>query len=260
MRKLIIAGNWKMYKGLEDAKSFAREVAPVAKGMDTTNVVPILAPAYPFLAVLQRDLEGSPVKVSAQDVSSHPDGAFTGEVSAAMLASLKLPYSIVGHSERRAYHAETNAIVCEKLLALMQHDICPILCVGETLVQRDAGNTKDVVVDQLSGALHKINLYNQGEIIIAYEPVWAIGTGRNATGEQAQEVHTIIRKWLKDKYSETLANGISILYGGSVKPENIDELLAMPDIDGGLIGGASLKPDSYLRMLESAVKRANGEQ
>ncbi len=258
MRELIIAGNWKIYKDLEEAKSFAKVLAKATMGKDLGCVVPILAPAYPFLAALMQELAGSPVKVSAQNVSAHAEGAFTGEVSAKMLASLKLPYCIVGHSERRAYHAESNEMIREKILTLMQHEIRPILCIGETLDQRDAGTTKDVIMDQLSGALHKINLYSAKELIVAYEPVWAIGTGRNATGEQAQEVHAIIRKWFADRYPQVLADSLPILYGGSVKPENIDELLAMPDIDGGLIGGAALKTDSYLKMLESAVKRCHG--
>jgi triosephosphate isomerase len=249
-----------MNKGLNEAKSFAKELEKVSKDWTLGNVVPVLAPAYPFLAVLLRDLEGSGVRVCAQDVSAHKDGAFTGEVSASMLASLGLPYCIVGHSERRAYHAESNEIIREKLLNLMQHDIRPILCVGETLEQRDAGITRDVVVDQLRGALHQITLYSAREIIVAYEPVWAIGTGRTATGEQAQEVHGIIRKWFADSFSADLADEIPILYGGSVKPENIDELLLMPDIDGGLIGGASLKPDSFIKMLKSALKYAEGAQ
>lgn len=258
VRELIIAGNWKMHKDLVQVKSFAKAVSKATMGKDLGCVVPILAPAFPFLDVLIRETEGSPVQVSAQDVSSHPDGAFTGEVSANMLASLKLPYCIVGHSERRAYHAESNESIREKLLILMQHEIRPILCIGETLEQRDAGITKDVITDQLSGALHKIKLYSAKELVVAYEPVWAIGTGRNATGEQAQEVHAIIRRWFADRYPETLAEKLPILYGGSVKPENIDELLAMPDIDGGLIGGAALKTESYLNMLESAVKHFHG--
>ena len=252
MRELIIAGNWKMHKGLDEAKQFSRKLREALQGKNTGNVIPIVAPAYPFLAVLLREFDDSPVKVAAQDVSVHGDGAFTGEVSANMLASLQLPYCIVGHSERRAYHAESNEIVRKKAMKLMQQGIVPILCIGETLEQRDAGITEKVIKDQLSGCLYQINLYSGKELIIAYEPVWAIGTGRTATGEQAQQVHALIRKWLSVAYNDELAESLCILYGGSVKPENISELLSMPDIDGGLIGGASLDSDSYLKMLDIA--------
>ncbi|MCB5257439.1 MAG: triose-phosphate isomerase [Candidatus Cloacimonetes bacterium] len=254
VRELIIAGNWKMHKGLDDSKKFSRELTGVLRSNDGAKVIPIIAPAYPFLAVLQREFENSPVKVAAQDVSVHDDGAFTGEVSASMLASLQLPYCIVGHSERRAYHAESNEIVREKAEKLMLQKIVPILCIGETLEQRDAGITAKVIKEQLTGCLHQINLYSGKELIIAYEPVWAIGTGRTASGAQAQEVHALIRKWLSVQYSEHLAESLCILYGGSVKPENIEELLNMPDIDGGLIGGAALKADAFVKMVEIAQK------
>jgi len=256
VRKQIIAGNWKMHKDLEAAKSFSVALAKSLCGKEMGNVLPIIAPAYPFLAVLLREFDATPVKVAAQDVSSHPDGAFTGEVSVSMLASLNLPYCIVGHSERRAYHSESNEMIREKIMMLMNEDIVPILCIGETLEQREAGITKDVIIEQLSGCLRQITLYRGNELIIAYEPVWAIGTGRNATGDQAQEAHALIRNWLANTYSDDLADSLSLLYGGSMKPDNIEELLAMPDIDGGLIGGASLQADSFLEMLNIAINKS----
>lgn len=254
MSKIVIAGNWKMYKDLEDVRAFCKAIASSLKTKDLGSVLPILAPAYPFLALMQRELADTLVKVAAQDVSAHAEGAFTGEVSAAMLSSLGLEYSIIGHSERRAHHNESNEIVREKLLLLMDNGIKPILCVGETLAQRDAGETQKVILDQLEGCLRNVTIYGAEDIMIAYEPVWAIGTGRTATGEQAQEVHRIIRTWLKNTYNDVLADELPILYGGSVKPENIAGLLAMPDLDGGLIGGASLKADQYLEMIDIALK------
>lgn len=253
MRDIIIAGNWKMNKDMEAVRAFCKDVAGAFKGKVLGRVLPILAPAYPFLAIMLRELEGSLVKVAAQDTSSHADGAFTGEVSASMLASMGLQYCIVGHSERRAYHHESNEIIREKLLAVMDNGMKPILCIGETLEQRDGGITDQVILEQLDGCLRGVQLYSGKELIIAYEPVWAIGTGRNATGDQAQEVHRLIRKWLTDQYSKDLADSLSILYGGSVKPQNLEELLSQPDIDGGLIGGASLDSKSYLAMVDIAI-------
>ncbi|MCB5254422.1 MAG: triose-phosphate isomerase [Candidatus Cloacimonadaceae bacterium] len=254
MRKIVIAGNWKMNKGLEDIRAFCKAIVSSLMARDMAGVMPILAPSYPFLDLMQGELKGSPVKIAAQDVSSHPAGAFTGEVSAAMLSSLGLEYSIVGHSERRAHHDESNELVREKLLMLMDNGIKPILCIGETLLQRDGGSTKEVILEQLDGCLRNVNIYNAENIMIAYEPVWAIGTGRTATGEQAQEVHRIIRSWLNNTYNQAIADEIVILYGGSVKPENLAGLLAMPDIDGGLIGGASLQADKYLKMIDIALE------
>lgn len=254
MRKIVIAGNWKMNKDLEDVRAFCKAIASSLMAKDLADVLPILAPGYPFLDLMQRELRDTSVEMAAQDVSAHPEGAFTGEVSAAMLSSFGLEYCIVGHSERRAHHNESNEIVREKLLMLMDNDIKPILCIGETLQQRDAGSTKNVILDQLDGCLRNVNIYGAEDIMIAYEPVWAIGTGRTATGEQAQEVHRIIRTWLLDTYNQALADEVVILYGGSVKPDNLAGLLAMPDIDGGLIGGASLQADQYLQMIDIALE------
>ncbi|HOH98430.1 MAG TPA: triose-phosphate isomerase [Candidatus Cloacimonadota bacterium] len=253
MRDIVIAGNWKMNKDLAEVRSFCKAISGSFTGKKLGKVLPIIAPTYPFLSAAWRELEGSPVKLAAQDVSSHTSGAFTGEVSALMLASLGVPYCIVGHSERRQYHNESDALIKEKILQLIDAGIKPIICVGETLEQREVGHTTKIVIDQLDGCLHGINIYSPKDIMIAYEPVWAIGTGRNATGEQAQEVHRLIRNWLTSQYNKVLSDEISILYGGSVKPENLAELLVMQDIDGGLIGGASLDAASYLKMIEISM-------
>lgn len=192
--------------------------------------------------------------MGAQDVSSHKNGAYTGEVSAAQLRSLGIRYCIIGHSERRQYHAETDALIREKLLRLQENEIIPILCIGETLAQREQGSTKQVILSQLEGCFDEIEMPAGAEAVIAYEPVWAIGTGKTATASQAQEVHALIRDWLTSRFGSQTAQNIHILYGGSVKPDNIRELLAQKDIDGGLIGGAALQLDSYLAMLASALE------
>ncbi|HRX77088.1 MAG TPA: triose-phosphate isomerase [Candidatus Cloacimonadota bacterium] len=253
MRDIIIAGNWKMNKDLNEVKAFCKAVARAFEGRVMGKVVPILAPSHPFLTFMLRELGGGPIKIAAQDASSHTEGAFTGDVSAKMLSSLGVQYCIVGHSERRAYHNESNEIIRDKVLEVMDNGMKPILCIGETLEQRDSGITDQVILEQLEGCLRGITLYTGKELMVAYEPVWAIGTGRNASGDQAQEVHRLIRKWLKDSFSQDLADQISILYGGSVKPQNLAELLAQPDIDGGLIGGASLDAESFLKMVDIAI-------
>ncbi|MDD4309321.1 MAG: triose-phosphate isomerase [Candidatus Cloacimonetes bacterium] len=252
MRKIIIAGNWKMNKGLDETRDFFQEVVSALRGVELGSIVPVVAPAYPFLAEALRESFGSDILVSAQEVSLNSDGAYTGEVSAAMLKSLNLPYCIIGHSERRQYHNESDANVQHKLLKLLAHGITPIVCIGETLAQRDANQTEAVVLAQLKGCLQDVPLKTGTEIIIAYEPVWAIGTGRTATPEQAQEVHALIRSWMMENYSGVVATNLSILYGGSVKPDNLALLLACEDIDGGLIGGASLKAEDFIEMVKIA--------
>lgn len=253
MRKLYIAGNWKMNKGLMETRVFVQRVVPEINKQDLGNVIPLIAPAYPFLEEALRESFSSALQVAAQDVSYHSEGAYTGEVSAQMLASMELKYCIVGHSERRQYHNETDAMVKARMLKLFEHNITPIVCIGETLAQREEGKTEEVIINQLNGCLEGIKLIKGTEIIIAYEPVWAIGTGENATPWQAQEVHKLIRNWLKNNYGETVANELSILYGGSIKPANLKELLEGEDIDGGLIGGASLKEEDVLEMVKIAV-------
>lgn len=252
MRPLLIAGNWKMNKDLTETQAFAQGLRDYALRHTEDKVRIAVAPAYPFLLKALELLKDTCVKVAAQDVSANEDGAYTGEVSASMLASLHLPYCLAGHSERRQYHQETDSLVNTKLKKVLQHGIIPIFCLGEKLEEREAEQTNSVLEKQLSGGLSDITLYTGREIVIAYEPVWAIGTGKVATPQQAQEAHAFIRNWLKDNYNETVAAKLLILYGGSVKPDNIKELMLQSDIDGALIGGAALKLEQFTAMLDSA--------
>ncbi len=260
MRNIIIAGNWKMNKDRFETEQFCNELGMYLKTHDEERVIPLIAPVFPFLAQAQNILFGMPVEVAAQDVSAHAAGAYTGEVSALQLRSLGLNYCIIGHSERRQYHNESNSLIRAKLISLRENDIVPILCIGETLAQRENGDTTKVVLAQLEGCLEQILLETGLEIVIAYEPVWAIGTGKTATSAQAQEVHALIRAWLVKRYGTVIAQQVHILYGGSVKPDNILELLSMEDIDGGLIGGASLKIEDFCAMIETAVQSITNKE
>lgn len=206
----------------------------------------IVCPPYPYLEMASDYSSESYFMVGAQNVNDNEKGAYTGEVSAAMLESMELDYCIVGHSERRAYYHEDDALVAKKVNQLLQHGLKPIVCVGEVLEERESGKFKEVIRQQVERGLFHLSNEQMLQVVIAYEPVWAIGTGKTATPEQAQEVHAFIRSLLKEKYGEELANEISILYGGSCKPSNAKELFANPDVDGGLIGGASLKADDFL--------------
>ena len=252
MRHIMIAGNWKMNKDLFETQAFVQNLKNYAHKHDEPLVDIVIAPAYPFLMTAAEMLKGTSVKVASQDVSINEDGAFTGEVSATMLASMHLPYCIIGHSERRQYHQETDASVNLRLKQILKNGITPIFCIGEKLQEREAGKTTEVLMQQLEEGLKDITLYTGKEIIIAYEPVWAIGTGKVATPLQAEEAHAFIRNWIKENYSEKVADKILVLYGGSVKPDNIRELLMQHDIDGALIGGASLKLEHFAEMLDSA--------
>ncbi len=253
MRDIIIAGNWKMNKNRQETKDFAEQVAGYSTRLDLPAVRILIAPPYPFLCEAISITENSPVAVAAQEVSYRHNGAFTGEVSAAMLSSIQVPYCIIGHSERRQYHHETDANVKERMQRLFEHQITPIVCIGETLGQRDAGETAKVVLNQLQGCFAGIEPADSGKVIVAYEPVWAIGTGRTATPQQAQEVHHLIRQWFANNYKADIATGLHILYGGSVRPDNIMELLSQADIDGGLIGGASLDFEQFTTMIQTAA-------
>ena len=206
----------------------------------------IVCPPFPYLEMTTDYANDSYFMVGAQNVSDQEKGAYTGEVSAAMLESMEIDYCIVGHSERRAYYGETNATVAAKVNQLLQHGIKPIVCVGEVLEEREAGKQFEVVKKQVEQGLFHLSADQLREVVIAYEPVWAIGTGKTATPDQAQEIHAHIRSLLATKYGKEIANDISILYGGSCKPSNAKELFACPDIDGGLIGGASLKADDFM--------------
>lgn len=249
-RKAVAAGNWKMNKLASEVPAFVKELSEtmtVAEGVEVILCVP-----YPFIPAMTAATDRLPIAVGAQDVSVHAAGAYTGEVSAAMLADLKADCCIIGHSERREYHRETDAEINAKLFALLENGIRPILCVGESLQQRDAGVTLDFVSAQIKAALAEVTAEQMKNIVIAYEPIWAIGTGRTATAAQAQEVCAHIRAVLTEQYGESTARGLSILYGGSMNAKNAAELLAMPDIDGGLIGGASLKPQDFSVIIGAA--------
>jgi triosephosphate isomerase len=247
MRKHIVAGNWKMNKNFEEADDLINNIMEELEKIDLDrNTLVILCPPFPYLEMTSDYSEESYFMVGAQDVSEHESGAYTGEVSAEMLASCEIDYCIVGHSERRQYYGETDKSVAEKVNLLLKHELKPIVCVGEVLQEREENRQFDVVKTQVEGGLFHLTEEQMREVVIAYEPVWAIGTGKTATPEQAQEMHAHIRSLLAAKYGKELADDISILYGGSCKPSNAKELFACPDIDGGLIGGASLKADDFM--------------
>jgi triosephosphate isomerase (TIM) len=247
MKKKLIAGNWKM-NGSTEAN--AALVAQLLAGIGQAGCnIAVCVPA-PYLAQVAGLVQGSLIAVGSQDVSVHASGAYTGEVSAAMLRDLGVRYAIVGHSERRQYHGETDAVVASKTQAALAAGVTPIVCVGETLQEREAGLTEEVVKRQMAAVIHT-NGHCISEIVVAYEPVWAIGTGKTATPEQAQQVHAVLRKQLQAATAH--ADRIQILYGGSMNAANAAELLAQADIDGGLVGGASLKAPDFLTIIAAAA-------
>lgn len=248
MRRKLIAGNWKMNGSLA-----ANDVllASLKSGIGQPECdVAVCAPA-PYLAQCEALLRGSAIAWGAQDVSVHESGAYTGEVSGAMLADFSCRYVIVGHSERRTYHGETDQVVAQKTLSALKAGLTPIICVGETLLERESAQTAVVVGRQIDAVLAAISAADVGRIVVAYEPVWAIGTGKTATPEMAQEVHAMLRVRLVEK-NASAGSQVQILYGGSMKPDSAKELLAMADIDGGLIGGASLKAPDFLAIIRAA--------
>jgi triosephosphate isomerase len=245
-RKLI-AGNWKMNGSLAANEAL---VGALLQGLGTPACDIALCVPAPYLAQVAGLVAGSPLSLGAQDVSAQPQGAFTGEQSATMLRDFGVRYAIVGHSERRQYHGETDESVAAKAAAALGAGITPIVCVGETLAEREAGRTEEVVKRQLAAVIH-VNGHCISEIVVAYEPVWAIGTGKTASPEEAQSVHAVLRAQLHHAASEH-ARGISILYGGSMNAGNAAQLLAQPDIDGGLIGGAALKAQDFLQIIAAA--------
>jgi triosephosphate isomerase len=248
MKKKLIAGNWKMNGSLEANDALVRAILSGVKEADAFATVAVCVPAT-YFAQVQMLKSGSALELGAQDVSQHEQGAFTGELSAAMLREFGVRYAIVGHSERRQYHGETDAIVADKAKAALAHGITPIVCVGESLAEREAGKTEEVVKRQMAAVIHT-NGHCISEIAVAYEPVWAIGTGRTATPEMAQQVHALLRTQLAAATAH--AERVHILYGGSMNAANAAGLLAQPDIDGGLIGGASLKSADFLQIIASA--------
>lgn len=250
-RKILIAGNWKMNKTATEAVELAK---PIIEAIGNQNDIDVLmCPPFTSISAVSELIGNSTVRVGAQNMSDKVSGAYTGEISAAMLRDLQVSYVILGHSERRSYYGETDAFINRKVLACLENNLKPVLCVGETLEEREAGKVEEVIKTQLVGGLANVPADKAESVVIAYEPVWAIGTGKTATPEQAQEVHAFIRKELVGLLGQ-VGNAIRILYGGSMKPANADELLAKPDIDGGLIGGAALVAKDFLALIESGVK------
>jgi triosephosphate isomerase (TIM) len=247
LRKKFIAGNWKMNKTPADAEAL------VEIGRQT-EVDVLVCPPFTALESVGRKLEGSNIKIGAQNMHFETNGAFTGEVSAPMLRDLFVTHVILGHSERRALFGENDGFINQKVLTAIKNQLRPILCVGETLAEREAGDTLKVVQTQLEAGLEGVGKEHAPSVIIAYEPVWAIGTGKVATSDQAQEVHAYIRRLLTKLFGETIAQKVRILYGGSMKPSNAPELLAQKDIDGGLIGGASLESRSFVDLVKAAAE------
>ncbi|MFA6549369.1 MAG: triose-phosphate isomerase [Candidatus Margulisiibacteriota bacterium] len=246
MRKPIMAGNWKMYKTESEAVDFAKNLKPLVAGVKDRTI--LICTPFPALSKVNDALRDSNVALGAQNLYWEDEGAFTGEVSAPMLKAVGCTYVIIGHSERRQYFGETEATVNKKLKAAIKHNLNAIVCVGETLEQREKGETFKIIERQVKEGLHSFDPAKRDHwsfVILAYEPVWAIGTGKTATPEQAQEVHAFIRGLLPKE----VAQEVRILYGGSVKPENVKELMAQPDIDGGLVGGASLKVESFEKLV-----------
>ncbi|UCC66191.1 MAG: triose-phosphate isomerase [Deltaproteobacteria bacterium] len=247
MRKPIIAGNWKMHKTVGEAIDFVTSLQKELEGWERTEVV--VAPSFTALASVAERLRGGRIALAAQDVCWEEEGAYTGEVSPLMLRDVGCQYVIIGHSERRAYFGESDETVNKKVKAALSHDLNPIICVGESLEEREHGDTFRVVEGQVKEDLRGVDAEAARNMVIAYEPVWAIGTGKTASPGQAQEVQSFIRGLLSDMFSPALAEVIRIQYGGSVKPDNIDELMAQPDIDGALVGGASLEVGSFARIV-----------
>ncbi|MDR3186722.1 MAG: triose-phosphate isomerase [Christensenellaceae bacterium] len=246
MRKPIIAGNWKMNNTIETTKSLISEIIPLVKDAKCEVVV-----CVPFtdLEAARKAIRGSNIKLGAQNVHWAPKGAFTGEISAEMLKELKVEYVIIGHSERRQYFGETDETVNKRTKAAIAMDLKPIVCVGETLNQRESGLTSEVVKTQIVGALKDIEKESLKKIVVAYEPVWAIGTGKTATASDANDTIAVIRKAIQGIYGSVSANAMRIQYGGSMNPQNATELMGMPEIDGGLIGGASLKAQDFAKVI-----------
>ena len=245
MRKPMIAGNWKMHKDNQDAVDLVKDLAERVK--DLENVEIVVCPPFTALAEVSRLLQetGSAIKLGAQNVYPEPQGAFTGEISPLMLKALAADYVIVGHSERREIMGESDGLIARKLRAVLDAGMTPILCVGETLQEREKGEARSKVESQLQADLAPLNEDEMAEMVIAYEPIWAIGTGKTATPQDAQEMTSFIRGKMESEYGEGVAGDIRVLYGGSVKPGNIADLMAMEDIDGALVGGASLKAEDF---------------
>jgi len=251
MRQKIVAGNWKLH----GSRQFAAELlGQLVAGVPQAGVKLVVLPPSPYLAALSEDFSGAGVAFGAQDLSCHGEGAYTGEVSASMLVDVGAEYVLVGHSERRQYHHESNELVAQKFVAATEAGLVPVLCVGETLEQHEAGQTEQVIAAQLAPVLELAGVEAFGRAVVAYEPVWAIGTGKTATPAQAQAVHAFIRGVVAQGDAR-IADSLPLLYGGSVKPGNAAELFSQPDVDGGLVGGASLVAADFLAIARAAAGR-----
>ena len=249
-RKTIIAGNWKMNKTAAEAKSFIEEFKPLVADIDSVEIV--LCPVFTALTSAVEAAAGSNVKIGSQNIHWAANGAYTGEISAAMLKETGIDYVIIGHSERRQYFGETDETVNQRLNAALEAGLIPMVCIGELLEEREGGQTETVLGTQLKGGLAGISKEAMADIVVAYEPVWAIGTGKTATPEMAEETHAYIRKVLTEMFDADTADKVRIQYGGSMKGANSAELIAQPDIDGGLVGGAALEPASFAELITNA--------
>jgi triosephosphate isomerase (TIM) len=256
VRKPILAGNWKMYKNVSQAVSFVEHLNTLDTG-DLNKIDAVVCAPFTALYALNENLAGTRIKLGAQNLHQAEEGAYTGEVSALMLKDVGVKYVVIGHSERRQYFGETDDSVNAKTQAAFKHGLLPIVCVGEDLAQREQGVTNQLVEEQVRAALGGLTAEQVTQLVIAYEPIWAIGTGKTATAADANEVCAHIRKVVGDMYGQEKANAVRIQYGGSVKPENIAELMAQPDIDGALVGGASLDPGSFAKLLAGAQGGTN---
>jgi triosephosphate isomerase len=245
-RTPLIAGNWKLNKTTDEAVALATEIKA---GADVSGVDVLVSPVFTVLASVAKALEGSKVFLAGQNMHSELSGAFTGEIAPTMLKDVGCSHVILGHSERRQYFGETDEGVAKKTKVALDNGLLPISCVGETLEEREGGKTMDVVGRQVDAILNAVSADEAATVVIAYEPVWAIGTGKVATTEQAQEVHAFIRKRVGEVHGKAVADAVRVLYGGSVKPDNVKGLMALPDVDGALVGGASLKADSFLKLV-----------
>ncbi|WP_234736553.1 triose-phosphate isomerase [Tellurirhabdus bombi] len=253
MRKKIVAGNWKMNKTLEEAVALTSEVVNMIKDEVTSDVQVVLCPPSLYLTTLRQYVQGnSRIALGAQNCHEKASGAYTGEIAASMLKSIDVQYVILGHSERRQYFGETNAQLAEKVNISLENGLTPIFCCGESLEQRQSSDFIGFVKNQITESLFHLTPEAFGKIVIAYEPIWAIGTGLTATADQAQEMHAALRQHIGEKYGEEIADNTSILYGGSANAQNAAELFANPDVDGGLIGGASLKSRDFTTVVKAA--------
>lgn len=252
MRKKIVAGNWKMNKTAAESDALVSEFRQLLSDEPHGSSEVLVCVPFPYLAQVSALAKGSVIRTGAQNCSAQDWGAYTGEVSAPMLKSLDIPYVIVGHSERRQYFAEDGKLLAAKVDAALRHGLTPIFCCGEPLEVREAGTHEQLVCDQVGESLFHLSAADVAKVVIAYEPVWAIGTGKTATAAQAQDMHAVIRRHIATRFGQEVADGMRILYGGSVKADNAAELFACPDVDGGLVGGASLKAAEFAAIVRAA--------